>query len=811
MKNLRIFWILVGWLWLTAGLLAQTPTQTLRGRVIDQESQQPLVGATVIVFKGEQQIAGANTDTAGYYQVTGLPLGGISIEVTYLGYGEYRKDNLYLTAAREEVQNVEMVEQGLTTEGATITYQTTPNAPVNRMQIGSTRSLSPELTKKAAGAIDDPSRLVMGFPGVQAPQDNNSDLVIRGNSPVGLLWRLEGVDIPNPNHFARIGSSGGGVTIFSAQLLGESDFSTGAWSAEYGNAFSGVFDVHFRRGNNQNFNGRSRVSLLGIDVAAEGPFKKGRGSYLVNYRYSTLGILNDLGFRLVNERVDNTFQDLSFNLYFPLKNDKTFLTWFGIGGLSEELWDTKPDSLAWSTDFRTTTDFLTDMGATGVTLMHQIDSRSYFKAVVAISGSRVQDNDDTLDVRSLSLDPFMPNDPALADSLPASPWDIEDYRDWRISSHAFYNRKLGKLGSFRAGVMANHINFSFEQFRQLDPSSPNLEPLVSGAGSSQLLQGYSQFSLRPGARWTINPGVHAMYFVLNGTYAVDPRLAMKYQLSPRQSTYLSYGLHSAVLPLGNYFTEVDGNLVNQDLDMIRSHHLVGGYDLVLGKSGGYHLQVEAYVQRLVNVPVSPSTDSSFWILNNRQGYATQNLVSEGTGLNYGLDLTFEKFFRNGGFFLISGSLYNSQYSTLYERAEANGGDTLFNTRFNGNYNLSAMGSKEWEVGDRGAIFQISTRLMINGGLRYTPGDPVRSLQQGYKIEPAALAFSERLGTYFRVDGKASLRFNTERGRTWRVYAEAQNLTNRLNPRDEIWDEGRAALIIRTQSGLIPNVGVQVDF
>ncbi len=778
---------------------AQDQTQTLRGTVVDQETQQPLPGVTVRIMVGEETVTGTYSDESGKYRIERAPLGRIVLIATLQGsYSEYKRDNILVTSAREAVHDIELVPAAL----SEVVILPPANAPRNPVSVASTRTISVDLAKRAAGAVDDPSRLVMGFPGVQAPQDNNSDLVIRGNSPVGLLWRLEGIDIPNPNHFARKGSSGGGITVFSAQLLDESDFSTGAWAAEYGNAFSGVFDMRFRKGNNEQRQYRFRTSLLGIDAATEGPFKQGRGSYLVNYRYSTLGILNDLGFRLVGERIDNNFQDLSFNLNFQLPNDRTFISWFGIGGLSEEIWDPKWDSLTWTRDYRSTTDFLTDMGATGVTLTHSIDKQSYFKAIVAVMGNRVRDNDDSLDVRGLR-GAALPLDlsQAAQDSLLATrgAWDREDYRNWRISSHVFYNRKVGDLGSFRAGVMGSHINFSFEQRRRSGNANAPLTPLLSGAGRSQLLQGYARFTLRRG-RWTINPGVHAMSLTLNGTYGIDPRLSIKYQVNERQSVFLAYGQHSSILPLGNYFTEVDGGLVNQDLDLLQAQHLVGGYDVVF--PSGYHLRLEGYYQRLANVPVVPSPDSTYWLLNERSGYATQDLVSDGRGLNYGLDMVFEKFFQRGTFFLLSGSVFQSLYATQYP-------DTFFNTKFNSNYNLSAMGGKEWYF-DQGGIFQLSSRVMLNGGLRYTPGDLTRSAKAGYFVGIDRLAYSERVGTYFRIDGKVSYRRNAEQV-AWQLYFEAQNLTGRRNVRDLVWSPGLKDFIRRYQSGLIPNIGFQIDF
>jgi len=119
------------------------------------------------------------------------------------------------------------------------------------MSAVSARAFTVEETQKYPAAINDPLRMATNFAGVASLDDGMNQIVIRGNSPTGLLWRMEGIDIPNPNHFAAKGSSGGGISILSSQLLSNSDFITGAFAADYGNALSGVFDLNLRKGNNE--------------------------------------------------------------------------------------------------------------------------------------------------------------------------------------------------------------------------------------------------------------------------------------------------------------------------------------------------------------------------------------------------------------------------------------------------------------------------------------------------------------------------------------------------------------------------------
>ncbi|MEM7660569.1 MAG: TonB-dependent receptor, partial [Bacteroidota bacterium] len=459
----------------------------------------------------------------------------------------------------------------------------------------------------------DPSRLVMVFPGVQASQDNNSDIIIRSNSPTGLLWRLEGIDIPNPNHFARKGSSGGGISVFSAQLLGNSDFSTGAFSANYGNALAGVFDMQCRPGNSRERSFRFKFGLLGTDLAAEGPIKRqsnsgdgGYSSYLVNYRYSTLGILNDLGFRLVGPRIDNNFQDLSFNLSFKSKDLNSTFTVFGIGGISEELWDPVKDSLTWSRPYRESRVYTSNMGAVGATFTHLIDEKSFLKAAVAVMGDRVTDNDDTLDIRSVMLSPAPDRleEPTDWTALATARYETEEYQNFRISSHVFYQRQLGDQTVLKTGVIGTHMQFNFSHERRIRDSGA-FERIVAGEGASQLLQAYAQIKAKPTTRLTLSGGIHSLFLALNNTYSVEPRLAMQYQLDETSALTLSYGLHGQVIPLGSYFTEVldsNGNLTQPNLDLqpAKAHHLVMGWKK--GFEDNLFITVEGYYQRLFDMP-----------------------------------------------------------------------------------------------------------------------------------------------------------------------------------------------------------------
>jgi hypothetical protein len=492
----------------------------------------------------------------------------------------------------------------------------------------------------------------------------------------------------------------------------------------------------------------------------------------------------------------------------PTKNDKGVFTVFGIGGLSEEIWDPVEDSLFFCRDYRTTTDFFTNMGAIGMTYTHLINDDSYLKWVIAGTGNQITDNDDTLDVSGLT--PVIPNDPDIWKGLDRDPLDREDYRDGRISTHLYYNNKISRTVNFRAGVLASHLRFSFNNRRLIGGI---LDTVNIGSGSAQLLQGYTRVRWQPAdRRWTFNAGLHGMFLDLNNTNSLEPRLSARLQATSDINFSAAYGLHSQVLPLGSYFTQTDAGLVNQDLEMMKAHHAVLAYGHSLGEF--FSLRVEAYYQHLTNLPIVDDPSRSYMMLNDREGYADEDLVSEGIGRNYGIDVSLKQAFAEGTFLLLAGSLYESQYMTRFP-------DRWFDTRYNGNYSVSLMGGKEWTLGkEQGSSLQISGRAMANGGLRYSPIDDQATLNTlannplilatDEYVPIEAEAFTKKVGEYYRLDLRIAYQINSEKKVAHLISLDLQNATNRYNNREPRYDVDKG-LIFRKQFGLIPVLAYRIDF
>lgn len=769
-------------------LWTQTPTQTIRGLVLDKDTRQPLIGATIQVMDLEPTSATV-TDFNGRFELPGVPVGRRRLECQYLGYDPFVSDNIILNSAKELNLTIELVEIGLEMQEVVVHARKLGNEPLNELAIVSTRSFSVEETQRYAASANDPSRMAVGFPGVQPARDNRSDIIIRGNANFGLLWRIEGVDVLNPNHFARKGSSGGGITIFSVSMLSNSDFSTAAFPADYGNAFSGVFDMKLRIGNKQKPEYTFRAGMLGLDFSTEGPIQQGRSSYLVNYRYSTLGILDAMNIRLVSERESNRFQDLSFKLHFLSEDYKHTFSLWGIGGLSDEFEEAVEGAENWKsyTDYLTR-DFDTDMGALGFNHTYLINEKSYLSTNLAIMGQQIIFRNDTL---SATLKPTAVND--------------EDYRLNRLTLNTQYSHKANNQLTLRSGLVATRIGYNLFRRYLIEDA---YQPFLNDEGSTYQLQAYGTLRWRPDLRWNVNLGLHTLYFTLNDTYSVEPRLGVRFQASPTTSFSFAYGLHSRILPIGSYFTRLTDNggsirQPNRELDLMRAHHLVLAGEKILAKE--FRLRIEAYWQILFDVPVSTDINSTFSLINNIDGYARRPLVNEGTGRNIGLDLTLEKMFSNGSFFIASASIFDSSYEPL------NG--ERFSTNFDTEYSAAFMGGKEWTLAP-GKTLQTSLRLLFNGGQRLTP--VLSSERDPYDPELPILdesrAFTEQVPAYFRPDIRLAYR-RDKTNAAWTLALDVQNVIARANidglNRD--FDPDLGQWVYREQSSLVPVLSYQIDF
>lgn len=767
---------------------ASAQRQTVRGTVVDKVSQSPIPGVLVSIPLTDSTRIAAATDEDGNFSLAAIPVGKQTVLVSFSGYKDVVLQNLTVNAGKELVLTIPLEEETEVLEEVVVRAKVEKGKPLNEMSTVSTRTFSVEETQKFAAAVNDPARMASSFAGVVVAGDGNNHISIRGNSPNGLLWRMEGVDIPNPNHFSNVGTAGGGISILSSQLLANSDFSTGAFAAEYGNALSGVFDLKLRRGNNQKREYTVQLGFLGMDAAAEGPFKQGyEGSYLINYRYSTLNVLGKLGVPIGD--ANTNFQDLSFNLFLPAKKLGKFSV-FGFGGLSYQTTTAEKDSLRWEEDvfLRMNTNFYSNTGAVGLTNFKLFRNHSYLKTALVFSGTENGYYQDELQ-----------NDYANV---------VRDYEQrflqTKVTLSTSYTWKINAKSNIRTGVILNRIGYQLKQ-EGLNEATV-LETQIDESGSTETAQAFFQWNYKLTPKLTTNVGMHYFQLFLNNSNSVEPRAAVKYDLTPRHHFTAGYGLHSQLQPIGIYFAqqEVNGTMqtLNRNLELSKAHHLVVGYDFNLDDHS--HVKTEVYYQHLFSIPVSRDVTSTYSILNSPDGFPSEALTNSGLGRNYGLELTYERFLFKNLYYLLSASVYESKYQA------ANG--NWYDTRFNTNYAATLTVGKEWTLSEerKNRIIGLNVKTVYVGGFRYTPIDLNASVAAGETKFDEARTYEQRMPDYFRLDLRASLKRNYAK-LTTTLAIDIQNTTNRKNVGGQYFDEHTGDVKYWYQTSLIPVLSYRLEF
>ena len=219
---------------LAGKLMAQAPVgnhQTVRGTVLDIDTREPLPGATIVV-ENSDPLLGSTTDVEGRFTIANVPTGRIALRIRSMGYEEQVMPNLLLVSGKELVVNAQLRVSMTMLKAATVTANKSNGALRNDMATLSARTISVEETSRIAGGINDPARMVSTFPGVSGDPSGDNSIVVRGNSPKGVLWRLDGIEIPNPNHFSNEGSTGGPINVLNSDMLDNSAFYSGAFAPE---------------------------------------------------------------------------------------------------------------------------------------------------------------------------------------------------------------------------------------------------------------------------------------------------------------------------------------------------------------------------------------------------------------------------------------------------------------------------------------------------------------------------------------------------------------------------------------------------
>ncbi len=763
MKNIYLLLLFI-----TQVSVAQSLTQTVRGRVIDTETKSALPGSSFRLVQDSSSASGTIKDAEGYFKLLNVGVGRRSFLVSCVGYHPKQISNLIVVSGKETVLIVELESNTQQLREVRVSGRTTPK---NEMALLSSQPFSVEETGRYAASRDDPARMASNFAGVQGSDDSRNDIVIRGNSPQGLLWRLEGVNIPNPSHFVIPGSQGGSVSMLNSKTLGNSEFFTGAFPAEYGNALAGAFDLSLRSCNNEKVEGTVQVGLLGLEGVLEGPIsRKNRSSFLVAYRYSTLNVFQKLGIQIGTSAVPN-YQDLTFKLNFPTAKAGTFSV-FGLGGTSainivvSQNEDLQEDLYA---DKDRDQYFRSSSYTVGVKHDFPINATTYLRTVISTSRLRSWANHDLIDY-------------AASGVMTGKHYSMGyDFKDTRSSINSTLTKKLSSTATLKAGVFLDRFAYSdVDSILREPPRFPvsYWERRWDYATTAWLVQPFAQIKIKASSRLTFTAGLNALIYTLNShSKGLDPRAGLQYTLSDKESLSFAYGMHHQTQASYTYFIQKPVgskySRYNEQMGLTRNQHWVLGYNRRLSET--WHLKVESYYQRLSKIPVSVLSTSSFSLLNQGSTFNRafpDSLENTGIGYNIGAEVTLEKQFSKNYYALFTASLYDSKY-------RAN--DQVWrNTDYNGRFALNALAGGEWPVGKRKRTTLLAGgKITWAGGRRYGPLNVDASLLQREVVFQDAARNTQQFPNYFRLDLKLGFRKNAL-GLNHELAIDLINMTGRQN-------------------------------
>jgi len=711
-----------------------------------------------------------------------------------MGYESFEARNIELTSGKEKVLTIELTEQVVAVDEVLVTAYKNGET-LNKMAALSARSFSVKQTERYAGSLGDPSRMASNFAGVITANDSRNDIIIRGNSPQGLLWKLEGVSIPNPNHFGALGSTGGPVSILNNNLLTNSDFFTGAFPSEYGNALSGVFDLKMRNGNNKKHEFVGQIGFNGFEAGIEGPISKKTGSsYMVNYRYSVLSLMDKLNINSAGSGVPE-YQDLTFRINMPTEKIGTFAL-FGIAGDSFiEFNETESESGSYDVSNNARTQNGSKLGVVGLTHRFFPDNKSNLFTTVSATYQTVSTKIDTISELGSTKIFFG-----------------EKNSETRYAVSSKYTRKFNSKNTIKVGIEIQRFGINYVDSVAGEAYSPPIygeyiKDLNTQENNLDLLEAFSEWQHRLNDKVTLYGGLHFQNYFFNATYAFDPRLSVSYKMDNSAKLSLAYGKHSQIQPHYIYFTETykrdskEYSQTNNELDFSKAHHFIAGYDQMIGKN--FKLKVESYYQHLYNIPVTQN-ESFFSMINAGNSFhqeKVENLVNEGIGRNYGAEITLEKYLSNNYYFLLTTSLFDSKYQ---------GSDKVWrNTEFNTNYVINALGGYEIKLNEKSSI-DMNLRMISSGGKRNLFIDLEESILAGYAVYDETKAFVEKGIPYFKMDARIAFKINGKH-KTQEWALDVTNFTNHKNVYSTTFDSKNNSIQKIYQQGLFPMFLYRITF
>ena len=757
----KAYLFLILWMLPTA-VLAQS-TGSIRGKVTDASTLEPLTGVSVLV---EGTLLGAATDADGMFSINRVPAGIYVVRVQYLGFETRSFTDVVVTTNRSTPLDVRLRESVLMADELVIAagfFQADVQNPV------SVTSFNPEELRRSPGSGQELNRVLAALPGVAAVGEVSQDIMVRGGSPNENAFYIDNILMPGVVHFSFPGGgSNGPIGIVNTDLIADVAFSSGGFQAGFGQKLSSVTEITYREGNRNGFQGDMLFSMAGIGLTAEGGLADSRGSYLISSRRSYLDLIADA----INAGGAPRYNDTQAKVVYDLNRRHRISALMIYGG---SLFKSTPDQ-AIESGLPTYNRVGSTQLTTGLNHRYLWPGRGYTETSISFSTK----NDDLRNTR-------------LEDGLTAEEFDIDNrYYTLRSVSRFLPGTKMQL--EFGAEVhYEQHVYDYFirgyqdrnEQFRPDLNINQEIDGVLGGV--------FGIISYRPLAQWAITGGIRADYSAYNRNVDIAPRLTSSYSITDKFSVNAALGVYYQAN--SRYLMSQDPE--NRTLDNMRSVHLVGGMAYLL--TPDTRLTVEVYDKTYTRIPVHRAGATQVvpvYIPDDFMSTFT-DLVSDGRAYARGVDVLVQKKLAEQFYGMVSFSYFRSRY-------RAHDG-TWYNRNFDNRYLFNLIGG--YRPGNR---YEFSARWSYQGGRPYTPIDETRSSALGTEVFNMSAFNGERMPAFHSLYLRADRRMYFNRS-SLVTFVETWNTYGRSNVAGYYWSDSKQETVAVSQFGFIPVVGLKFEF
>lgn len=742
---------------------AQTQKGIIKGKVSDLNSKEYLIGANVLV---QGTTMGASTNENGEFTIPNVPIGNHTIRFSYIGYETIVKTDVVVRPERITFVNVELKQSAFQSDEISVTAGYFQNKDVSNVNAV---NFNAEEIKRSPGSMGDVSRILLAMPSTAKVSDDQNDLAVRGGSPSENGFFVDGISVPNINHFPSIGATGGPIGILNIDFIDNVNFLTSGFSPKYGDRLSSIVDIQYREGNREKFEMQADLNLSGFGGGIEGPLPGGKGSWMISGKKSYLDIIMDLFF---DSGAMPRMADLQGKVVYDI-NKQHKLSLLDIFAHNTEDFNSQDAIDLDSDDYGSIENIQNTVGLSWRALWN-----NNFYSITSASHSLITFTNEFFKVST--------------DELTYMGDNSEQYVNFRNINYA----QLSLRTNLEFGVDFNRASGKYDYTRASDTTNlgtvnptfvikNSINPIKAGA--------FVNLIISPFNKLTFSLGLRNDWYSINNKYLFSPRFSISYDINDVCKIFTNGGIFYQRLPMV-LLSQTENN---ERLSIIKAYHYGLGLEYLLNEDT--KLTLEVYDKEYTDLPLDANNPARSIIddgLSNNDFGNYLSLYSNGRAYTRGIEFLIQKKLAKDIYGLISGSYFRSRYQGYDGK--------WYNRVYDNKIIFSLIGgykpNEEWEF---------SVRWTFAGGCPYTPYDIENSKAARYGIIDQNRIMEERYPAYhslhFRVDKKFF--FSNQ---SLDIYISLWNVYNRKNVADYSWNSEKNIQETSTQWGLLPIIGIEYE-